>query len=177
MKGLLFLALTGFLQFSALSVAGQSHPESTPSHDYKNAIGIRMGSTSGITYKHFMGTGNAMELILGLWRNAVGLTALYEVHTGTGLPGVKFYYGAGAHFTAETGRYYYHLHNDRQNVYVHRYGYKGYGAGIDGIAGLEYKIKTIPLALSIDLKPFVEISNYGDIYRAIDASLGIKLAF
>lgn len=146
-------------------------------HDYSNAIGIRIGATSGVTFKHFMATGNAIDFILGIWPNAFGITALYEKHQQLGLKGLKFYYGAGGHFTAETGKYYYRTNNDRNRPYVYRYGHRGFGGGIDGIVGLEYKIRAIPLALSVDLKPFVEISNYGDIYTALDASLGVKLAF
>lgn len=145
--------------------------------EYKNAVGIRAGRTSGITFKHFMNSGNAFEMILGVWPNAVGLTALYEKHTATGLAGLKFYYGGGGHFTAETGRYYYRTYNNRTRSYEYRYGRDGIGIGIDGIVGLDYKIGMIPLALSIDLKPFLEVSNYGDVYTALDAGIGIKLAF
>jgi hypothetical protein len=146
-------------------------------YDYKNALGIRAGGTSGITYKHFLNTGNAVEGILGIWQNAIGITGLYEKHQGLGLEGLKFYYGAGAHFTAETGSYYYTTHRNAEKPYRYRYGRDGFGVGIDGIVGLDYKIGIVPLAFSLDLKPYLEISNYGTIYTAIDPSLGIKIAF
>jgi hypothetical protein len=146
-------------------------------HDYKNAIGIRAGSTSGLTFKHFMNPDNAFELILGIWPNALGLTGLYEKHAGTGIAGLKFYYGGGAHFTAETGRYYFRNQRTRDRIYVYRYGNNGLGLGIDGVAGLDYKIPVIPLSLSLDIKPYVEVSNYGEVYVALDAGLGIKVAF
>jgi hypothetical protein len=145
--------------------------------DYKNAIGIRAGKTSGVTFKHFFNTGNAGEFILGLWTNAVGLTMLYEKNMSPGPLGLKFYYGAGAHATAETGTNYYRKHNNRDQDYVYRYGDNGLALGIDGVVGLDYKIGVVPLAISVDLKPFLEVSNYGIIYTALDAGLGIKLAF
>lgn len=162
--------------FPQNDVQAQASGSEAAKHDYRNAIGIRAGRTSGVTFKHFFNTGNALELIGAFWPNAVGLTALYEKHTGTGLNGLKFYYGGGGHLTAGTGTYY-HWHGNRDRPYPSRYGRDGFAAGIDGIAGLDYKIGPIPLALSLDLKPFVEISNYGVIYTALDAGLGIKLAF
>jgi hypothetical protein len=146
-------------------------------HDYKNGIGIRAGGTSGITFKHFFNPGHAFEGILGIWPNALGITALYEKNTGTGIEGLKFYYGGGAHFTGETGNYYYRTHRSANREYIYRYGVNGYGIGIDGIAGIEYKIGVIPLALSFDLKPYLELSNYGVVFTAIDPALGIKIAF
>lgn len=145
--------------------------------DYNNAIGIRAGTTPGLTFKHFMNADHALEGILGLWPNAVGLTGLYEKHNATGVPGLKFYYGGGAHFTFETNRYYYRYYNNREGGYRYRYGPGGLALGVDGIAGLDYKFGVIPLAISVDLKPFLEVSNYGAVYVALDAGLGVKVAF
>jgi len=142
--------------------------------NYRNAIGIRAGGTSGLTFKHFLNSNDAVEVVLGLWPNAIGVTGLYERHVGTRLDGLKFYYGGGAHFTAETDHYYY---RNNDNGYVYRYGHDGIGIGIDGILGIEYKIPAIPFAISLDLKPFIEFSNYGNMYTGIDPSLGIKVAF
>jgi hypothetical protein len=100
---------------------------------------------------------------------------LYERHVGLGTNGFKFYYGAGAHINHQYNRkLYYDSLRDR---YVYRYTGSAVGLGIDGIVGLDYKIPAIPLALSVDLKPFAEVNNYGDLFFAADPSLGIKLAF
>lgn len=164
--------------FSSTSAISQLRfDEKQPNYkpDYHNAIGIRAGGTSGITFKHFFRQTDAIEGILGLWPNAFGLTVLYERHVGIqGAPGLKFYYGGGGHITGETGRYYY---GDDRRDYRYRYGRNGFGIGIDGIVGIEYKIPVIPFAISLDLKPFIEASNYGNIYTAIDPALGIKVAF
>jgi hypothetical protein len=168
--------LVALLVFTS-DLAAQDNDQVKFSHEYKNAIGIRAGRTSGITFKHFFNSGNAFEGILGLWKNAVGLTALYEKNQGLGVKGLKFYYGAGVHLTGETGHNYYRKHNVADNDYVHRYGENGWAAGIDGIVGLDYKIGPVPLAVSLDIKPFAEVSNYGYIYTGLDAGLGIKLAF
>jgi hypothetical protein len=176
--------ITGFFIaasfFITTEISGQktaATPTVNGNPEYKNALGLRAGRTAGITYKHFFNTGNAFEAILGLWPNAFGLTGLYQKHAATGLDGLKFYYGGGGHFTRETGRYYYRHYGLRGDEYNYRYGKNGLAVGIDGIVGIDWKIGVIPLALSLDLKPFLEVSNYGIIYTAIDAGLGIKVAF
>jgi len=140
---------------------------------YRNAIGIRAGGTSGITFKHFLNSSDAIEGILGLWPNAIGITVLYERNVGIqGAPGLHFYYGGGAHFNAATGDYYAY-----RDDYWYHYRHDGIGVGIDGIMGIEYKIPPIPMAISLDLKPFIEASNYGTFYAGFDPSIGIKVAF
>ncbi len=181
MKNSFFAAILFVVFASGTEVRAQNtnNPSSelVKKSEYKNAVGIRAGRTSGVTFKHFMNSGNAFEMILGIWPNALGLTALYEKHAPTGVEGLKFYYGGGGHFTAETGNYYYRTYNNRNRSYEYRYGRDGIGIGIDGVVGVDYKIGVVPLALSLDLKPFIEVSNYGDVYTALDAGIGIKLAF
>lgn len=173
MRLIILLVITAIVVFPR-SAAGQNEKGS---NDYRNAIGIRAGRTSGLTFKHFFSSGNSMELIAGFWPNAVGLTGLYEKNMTAGVKWLRFYYGAGAHITAGTDAPYYRKHNQSDGPYSPRYGRRGFALGIDGVAGIEHKIAAIPLALSIDIKPFVEVSNYGVIYPAIDGSIGVKLAF
>lgn len=171
------------MQFSGLSSATSVFSQLkfddrpvTKRPDYKNAIGIRAGETSGITYKHFFNNYNAVEAILGIWPNALGFTALYEKHAPTGLSGLKVYYGAGAHIVGETVNYY----NDRDYYiegYRYRYDRNGFGAGIDGILGIDYKIPAIPFSISLDVKPLIELNGGGNIFTAIDPGIGIKVAF
>jgi hypothetical protein len=144
---------------------------------YKTAIGLRAGETSGLTFKHFFRDSKAFEAIVGVWPNGLGLTALYEKHEPAfNLEGMKWYYGGGGHVVFGAGRMYY--------VYSERYGYfyryrsgRESGLGIDGILGLEYKIKPIPFALSLDMKPFIEVNTNGTVFMSIDPGLGIKVAF
>lgn len=140
---------------------------------YNTAIGLRGGGTSGLTIKHFTGSNVALEGIIGLWDNAFSLTGLYEKHANAGATGLNWYYGGGFHIAAETYRY-----NDRDHYY-HRDHYRedGVGVGIDGIVGIEYKIVPIPFAVSVDLKPFLEINTHGGAFFALDPGLGLKFTF
>lgn len=142
-------------------------------NSYQNAIGLRAGPTSGLTFKHFMGS-NAVEGILGFWHSGFSLTGLYEIHANAGLPGLKWYYGGGGHVAVQPSSYYYKQY---RNDYYYRYRDQGVALGIDGIVGLEYKIKPIPFAISLDIKPLIEINNHGDVFTGLDPGLGIKLTF
>lgn len=143
------------------------------SKNYNTAIGLRMGGTSGLTIKQFVGGNSALEGILGVWHHGLSATLLYENHAGTGLSGLNWYYGAGGHAAFNTGHT------------LHYYGHERYdhfrdgevGLGIDGIIGLEYKIPPIPLAISLDMKPFVEFTSGGHVWMSLDPALGVKLAF
>ena len=131
--------------------------------------------TSGLTFKHFFKTENAIEGILGVWPDAMGLTVLYEHHTNTDVDGLYWYYGGGAHSTIGNSRNFYAFDDGRKFLY--RYSDSDYAVGVDGVIGIEYKVRQIPFAFSFDLKPYLEIDNLGDAYMFVDPALGIKVAF
>lgn len=173
-RKMLILVSIGF----GLCLAAQEKVKpSINSYDYKNAIGVRIGETSGLTFKYFFDKGHAFEAIVSAYPYTIGLTALYEKHMQTNISGLLWYYGAGGHVNVggPTSRVFYRYYGDRRYAYVYRYG--GYALGIDGILGLEYKIKPIPLSLSLDIKPFAEFNDYGNMYLTLDPGLGIKFTF
>lgn len=146
--------------------------------DYRTAIGLRGGYTSGLTIKHFLSNGNAFEGIIGSWANAFSVTGLYEWHAPTTVKGLKWYYGVGAHATVYREGYYYYREGKKGRPYrYYRYNENGTGVGVDGILGIEYKIPPIPFALSLDLKPSVEFNTNNRIYTALDPGLGLKFTF
>lgn len=141
---------------------------------YKTAIGLRAGETSGLSVKRFFGEKVAVEGIVGVWNNGLSTTILYEKYSPAfHLNGLNWYYGAGAHAVFEVGYNFHHHWGDR---YYH-YHHDGVGLGIDGVVGMEYKIPTIPLALSIDFKPYFEINTNGGIWTSLDPGLGLKIIF
>lgn len=163
--------------FSVCCIPAQTTKTAINTDQYNTAIGLRAGITEGLTIKHFVNSTSAFEGILGLWPNAWGFTALYEKHAPAfSLEGMNWYYGGGSHITFETRRiYYWYKYGDR---YLYHYTSGGNTwLGIDGILGLEYKIKTIPCAISLDMKPYMEIGTNGGLYLSLDPGLGIKVAF
>lgn len=149
----------------AISAAGQSL-----TGDYKAAIGLRAGETSGLTFKFRTSNVARVELIAGIWSDWLSFTGLYERHTDAfKVDGMKWYYGAGGHAAFETGDYY-----NGGRSYTRG---SDYALGVDGIVGLEYKIPPIPFAISLDIKPLMEIYRNGDLYFGIDPALGVKFTF
>ena len=144
--------------------------------NYKTAIGLRAGETSGLTIKHFFSESAAFEGIIGVWPYAFGFTALFEKHEQAfNLEGMNWYYGGGGHVVAGSNRIYYmYTNGDR---YYYRYRSGNMGLGVDGVLGLEYKIKAIPFAVSLDMKPFMELNTDGGLFLSLDPGLGIKVAF
>ena len=164
-------------QFASAQTKTESLKPSIDKSNYKTAIGLRAGETSGLTIKHFLNERSALEGILGVWPNAFSITGLYERHeTVFSVEGMKWYYGGGGHVALMSGRTYY-VYNERNGYwYKYRSG-SNTGVGVDGILGLEYKIKPIPFAISLDIKPLIEVTADGMLYEAIDPGLGIKVAF
>lgn len=167
--------------FLMLSLRMYSQTENTPvvtTPGYTTALGIRAGYTGGLTIKRFVSATHALEGIVSLGRNKVGVTLMYEKHVQSPtVAGFKWYYGAGAHFSHYTRSEYYRSESRNYRYYYYRVRQDGSGIGIDGILGIEYKISPIPFAISLDLKPYVEVHTSNSIYMALDPGLGIKFTF
>ncbi|HZK07473.1 MAG TPA: hypothetical protein VFC92_04685 [Bacteroidales bacterium] len=142
---------------------------------YNFAIGLRSGGTSGLTLKK-MNPASAFEGIIGFWHDGLSVTILWEKYSPAfNEPGFNWYYGGGGHvaFYGDDfdgrGPSWYHHHYDEDDT--------GVGLGIDGIVGLEYKIPNVPIAISLDVKPYLEINTDGGVHFSPDPGLGIKVAF
>lgn len=108
--------------------------------NYKTGIGIRLSSASptlsnAITAKYFLTPVNALEGILS-FGSRFGIGGLYEIHEPLNFAGLQWYYGAGGYVGFES--------ND---TYL----------GPTGVLGLDYKFEKIPLNLSLDWKPELDI--------------------
>ena len=114
-------------------------------NDYRTAVGIRLSNNdaivnNSITVKHFFSSSMAIEGLLS-FGDPVAVGALIELHKPIGnASGLRWLYGGGAYF--------------------------GFGSpnnfGAQGILGLDYKIPSIPLNLSLDWKPELNfVSDFG----------------
>ena len=178
---LLALMLVGNAQFAA---AQSKKGSGGGSPGYANGLGLRGGgSSSGLTFKHFLSgkNGVALEALLTTEYQARGgrLTLLGEKHKALAdLKGLQYYYGAGFHAGAYQGRYYFedrrYYGRHKKEIYVirdYRYDDATYVAfGADLILGLEYKLQDLPFVVGVDYKPFFEVFNgYTGLYN--DAAL------
>ncbi len=160
-------------------IASASDPKFDPSRlitqssTYTTAFGVRGIGTSGLTFKHFTGSTRAFEGIVGFGPDAFSLTVLTEFYgPAFDEPGLRWYYGIGGHLATQT-----RWVNYRTDNRVYQRESDDIGIGVDGIFGIEYKINPVPIAISVDVKPFLEVTTGGDAYLAFDPGLGIKFTF
>ncbi|OON67450.1 hypothetical protein [Hymenobacter sp. CRA2] len=193
----LFLLLTLLLGFGQVSAQTKKKTTSTKSSKssgggggsagYTTGVGLRGGSfSSGLTVKHFFNPGKnaAVEGLVTTEYLGKGarVTLLFEKHWPL-LPEVKnlqWYLGAGLHAGAYRARYYYVAEYRRKNKGYSYYYYrddKVYPVfGADVILGLEYKIPDLPVALSVDYKPYFDVyRGYNAVYH--DAALSVRFSF
>ena len=130
------------VMFTAKHVSAQK----SNSYDYKNAVGVKF-YPGAITIKHFFNSNIAVEGISYFYgTSSIRFTGLIEFHFDiTTVPGLKWYIGPGAHVS-------FAKYKSQANTFV----------GIDGILGLDYKFKAIPLNLSADWTPSFFLN--GDLY-------------
>ncbi|MEO6583194.1 MAG: hypothetical protein ABIO05_02655 [Ferruginibacter sp.] len=118
------------------------------SSDYTTAIGVKF-YPGAITLKHFVNSKAAVEGLGYFFNRGFRVTGLYELHFDIAdVSGLKWYVGPGAH------------------VGFYNTDYKGGGTsiGVDGVLGLDYKIKSAPLNLSLDFQPSFEFGDFSGFY-------------
>lgn len=127
-----------------ICVAAEASAQSNiGSHDYTTALGVKF-YPGGISLKHFVTDKNALEGIAYFWNRGTRITGLYEIHGDiTGAEGLRWYIGPGAHL----------------GFYSNKYYQGGTFIGIDGVLGLDYKIREAPINLSVDWQPSFEFGD------------------
>lgn len=113
----------------------------TIAQDYSKAIGIRLGPnsaaiTAGFTGKYFLNEKAAVEGIIGI-NNGFGVCGLYELHFPIEAVDNLSWFGGGGGYVAFRST----------TTFV----------GAAGIIGLDYKFDEIPLNISLDWKPELNI--------------------
>ena len=117
---------------------------------YKTAIGFRGGPYSGVTVKHFIGENKAVEGILANKFKGISIIGILEFQKPTTTENLYWYWGYGGH----VGLYNRYRYYDASSSHYSSGDFTT--IGIDGILGLEYQFKDIPLELSVDFKPYID---------------------
>lgn len=118
---------------------------------YQTSAGLRGSLVSGITVKHFFKQNTALEGIFGLGVWGAGITGLYEIHEPAfGVSRLYWYYGGGGHINQWNDEFPNTPDKDGSYMVI----------GLDGILGLEYDIEEIPITISADWKPFVNLTGF-----------------
>lgn len=120
------------------------------SNGYEQALGLKF-YPGGVTYKKFVKNNSAIEGIGYLWKYGFRITGLYEFHnTIDDIGGLKWYAGLGAHLGF--------WNDDWKKEYPARDN--GAAIGVDGVLGLDYKIPSAPINLSLDWQPSFNLIGY-----------------
>ncbi len=134
------------------------------SQNYQQAAGLRLGTSSGVTYRRFFGADVAAEVMLLGQNHGTSLVFLFEKQKPAVLfddLNLNFIFGAGAHFGGADNNYNKH---DPNNGNYYRPGYNTIQLGFDGFASFEYLVPHYPIALSLEAKPYFEFfddHNFG----------------
>jgi hypothetical protein len=114
--------------------------------DYKTALGVRLSSSqaivnNSISIKHFLNERTAIEGLLS-FGDPLAIGALVEIHKPLGESGVRWFYGGGG-YLGFVKSYNVNLNKNETDA----------NFGAQGVLGLDYKFANIPLNLSLDWKP------------------------
>lgn len=130
-----------------LMAIGASAQSST---DYRTAIGVKF-YPGAITLKHFVNEKAAVEGLGYFYNNGFRITGLYEFHFDIpDVNGLKWYVGPGAHLGFYNTKY--KNNNDIRDG--------GVAIGVDGVIGLDFKVPSAPINLSLDFQPSIEFGDY-----------------
>ncbi|WP_133274337.1 hypothetical protein [Hymenobacter radiodurans] len=138
------MVFTGLLLLLSLAASAQK---------YRTAAGLRVGRDNfGVTVQQKIFERTTLEGIGLIGTREVSATLLAEQHFGLLGKSLNYYLGGGAHIGTQKDN-------------------GGFG-GFDAIAGVEYKIAFVPVVLSLDIKPSVEISS--DDWFRFPAALSVR---
>lgn len=150
----------GLFLFTFSFVKAQNRTET--SVNYQHAVGVKIFDGGGISYKQFLNGNNAAEVIGYFYSKGFRLTGLYEIHNDIGsAAGLKWYYGGGAHMG-----FYKSLNGHNRSTVL----------GADGVIGLDYKINSAPINISLDWQPSFEFAS-GIGFNGSWGGLGIRYTF
>ncbi len=135
--------------------------------DYRTSLGLRAGLPYGMTVKHFLNKYNALEGVLAArWQGFI-ITGLYENEHQTGqYPGLNWFWGLGGHIGFWGA-------DENPNLEP---TYSGSVIGVDAILGIEYTFDEIPLNLSLDLLPSVNLIGHTG-WGGINGAISIRYVF
>ncbi len=134
--------------------------------DYKTALGVKV-YPGAVSVKHFIQPNTALEGLGYISSDGFRLTGLYELHYNLGdVEGLKWYIGGGGHMGIWSDSW--------KTKYPNREA--GLAIGVDGVIGVDYKIKGAPLNLSFDWQPSFNIIGY-NYFEGGWGGLGVRYTF
>ena len=125
------------------------------SQEFKQAVGIRIGYTGGVEYRVFTDELNSYKFLVGSRERGFLAHALKEWHRYdlfTFTDQLTFVYSAGVHAGYERWDQQHYDYNT--SYYV---THTAFIAGLDGLAGLEYMFREVPISVGFEVKPYFDL--------------------
>ena len=121
---------------------------------YRTGVGVRLSSSqamvnNSISLKHFLNEKSAIEVLFS-FGDPLAIGALYEVHKPFSSEGLQWFYGGGGYLGFVKS---WNPNKNRNETDVN--------VGAQGVLGLDYKFINLPLNISLDWKP--ELNLVSDI--------------
>jgi hypothetical protein len=118
--------------------------------EYKTAIGVRLSSASAavnnsISIKHFINDRAAIEGLFS-FGDPLAFGAMLEIHKPLAASGLSWFYGGGGYLSFLKT---YNVNQQKNEIDPN--------FGAMGVIGLDYKFANVPLNLSLDWKPELNI--------------------
>ena len=138
----------------SLILAALAFTTTASAQSYKTGIGVRLSSAqamvnNSISLKHFLNEKSAIEVLFS-FGDPLAIGALYEVHKPFSSEGLQWFYGGGGYLGFVKS---WNPNKNRNETDVN--------VGAQGVLGLDYKFVNLPLNLSLDWKP--ELNLVSDI--------------
>lgn len=145
---------------------------------FMKEAGIRGGLTSGFTYRQYLNEALSYEGLLSFRQGGAQFTILRQIHEPESFgisDNLWFTYGYGAHggfFFSDVYKFMWH------NEFYYPQRRFSPVIGIDGYAGIEYRVDEFPVTFGLDYKPFFEFSVYQFFrLRLADMAFTVKYRF
>jgi len=142
-----------FLVFLILSLGSELRAQK-----YGNAIGIRVDQSVlgidravGVQFKQRLFKFSTAEAVIAFNLNEVYAKGLYNIHKPILYKGLNYFYGAGAHLGMYRG--------------------EGPFIGLDLTVGLELKVPALPLLITADITPRVNVNHPKSIQLHVGAGV------
>ncbi|CAD5271352.1 MULTISPECIES: hypothetical protein [unclassified Imperialibacter] len=170
------------LLIAVLSLATCQLANAQTTQEYSQSAGVRFGATSALTYKKFLVTEEALEIMVSGRHEGLQLTTMYVFHVPMDLafsPNFYAYYGAGGHFGFE----------ERNNLtkilvgtdgsaFTYENGATFFTMGADFLIGVEYRWLAAPITVSFDVKPYFDYIGFRKTdSRFWDSAISFKYIF
>ena len=132
---------------------------------YNQAIGVKFPGGLSLTYKKFVTDTHSIEGLLTSFNNGFRVAGMYEFnfYSFSSVDGLAWFVGPGAHigfWRDSIGKQY----SNQADL------------GLDGIIGLDYKFKDIPIAVSIDWQPSLTLMGTASPHPAY-GGLAVRYTF